>query len=305
VHLLGNMVFLLAFGPYVEDVFGRLLFVVLYLGAGMVGSQTGGAGYVFCYGASGAISGVMGAYLVRFRNRPLALLNVPSVWFPVLRVEVSVPASAFLLFELAKDLRGAWLGIPGVGWGAHIGGFAFGVLFAGLLGLTRIEKNVIDPGIEARLTFREHPAVERSFALRTKGLAEAAHHTVEAALVGQPWNVALLREAYDAAVAAGALGRAGTHATRLVGQLGARSDSDDARETRLFIQEAREALGAALPARFHFAAGDSLERQGQTAQALLLYEGLAGHPEAAVARRAAARQARLRARTDLVWQQCA
>ena len=105
--------------------------------------------------------------------------------------------------------------------------------------------------------------------------------------------MAVLREAYDAAVAFGALDRAATHATRLVALLGARGDADHLRETLLFIQEAREALGAALPARFHFAAGDSLERQGQTAQALLLYEGLTGHPESAIARRAAVRHARL------------
>jgi hypothetical protein len=64
----------------------------------------------------------------------------------------------------------------------------------------------------------------------------------------------------------------------------------------LLIREAREALGAALPARFHFAAGDSLERQGQTVQALLLYERLTGHPEAPVARCAATRLARLEAK---------
>jgi hypothetical protein len=118
---------------------------------------------------------------------------------------------------------------------------------------------------------------------------------VEAALALEPENMAVLREAYDAAVAAGALDRAGTHATRLVGRLGAWRDPDRLWETLQFIQEAREALGAALPGRFLFAAGDSLERQGQTAQAVLLYEGLAGHREARLARRAAARLARLEA----------
>ena len=264
MHLVGNMVFLLAFGPYVEDVFGRVLFAVLYLGSELFGPGNPGS-YVFCYGASGAISGVMGAFLVRFANRRLALLYLPSLWLPMLRVKVAVPAYGFLLVGLAMDVRGAWLGTPGIGWWAHICGFVFGVVFAGVLRLSRIEERVIDPRIEASLTFRQHPAVLRSFALRTGGRAEAAHRTVEAALGGEPGNMAVLREAYDAAVAAGALDRAGTHATRVVALLGARNDPDHLRETLLFIQEARETLGVALPARFHFAAGDSLERQGQTA----------------------------------------
>ena len=300
MHLVGNMVFLLAFGPYVEDVFGRVLFAILYLGSELFGGLPGNPGsYTYSYGASGAISGVMGAFLVRFANRRLVLLNVPSLWLPLLRVKVAVPASGFLLYGLAMDVRGAWLGTPGIGWWAHIGGFAFGVTFAGVLRLTRIEERVIAPRIEASLTLREHPAVLRSFALRMGGRAEAAHRTVEAALAREPENVAVLREAYDAAVAAGALDRAGTHATRLVGRLGAWRDPDRLRETLAFILEAREALGAALPGRFLFAAGDSLERQGQTAQAVLLYEGLTGHPEARLARRAAARLARLEAPRSL------
>ena len=160
MHLVGNMVFLLAFGPYVEDVFGRVLFAVLYLGSELFGSLGENPGsYAFCYGASGAISGVMGAFLVRFANRRLVLLNVPSLWLPMLRVKVAVPAYGFLLVGLAMDVRGAWLGTPGIGWWAHIGGFVFGVMFAGVLRLTRIEERVIDPRIEASLTLRQHPAV--------------------------------------------------------------------------------------------------------------------------------------------------
>jgi membrane associated rhomboid family serine protease len=297
-HLLGNMIFLVAFAPYLEDVYGRVLFLALYLGAGafsgLLTVATHWGSYTFCYGASGAISGVMGAFLVRFGTRRLTLVNIPSLWLPVLRVTVSAPACVFLLLSFALDVRGAMLGIRGVGWWAHIGGFVFGVLFAGVLRLSRIEQRFINPRIEAGLTLRAHPAVERSSALRAKGLRQAARRAVESALVEQPRNPDVLREAYDAAVAAGALDRAGTHATRLVALPGRRTGPEDLKETLLFIEEVRATFGAALPARFCFAAGDSLERQRQPGEALRLYEEPRCHPEVPVARRAAARGALLR-----------
>ena len=296
-HLLGNMVFLLAFGPFLEDVYGRFLFAMLYLCATFASAALGNAShygtYVCSFGASGAISGVMGAFLVRLGSRRLSLLGIPTLWLPVLRVRVSVPAYVFLLLSFVWDIRGALRGIPGIGWWAHIGGFLFGAFFAGALHLTRIEKRLVNPGIEARLSLHQHPAVEKSFALRTKGRFESALRAVEAALAEQPHNLTILREAYDACVAAGRLERAGTHATRVLGLLATRSAPDDLRETVLFIEEAETTLGSTLPARFYFSAGDCLERQGQDGRALLFYEGLANDLEAPIARRGAVRRARL------------
>jgi membrane associated rhomboid family serine protease len=297
LHLLFNMLFFVAFAPYLEDVYGRSLFLALYLGSGAscslltVAAHRGS--YSFGYGASGAVCGVMGAFLVRFATRRLTLLNIPSLWLPVLRVTFSAPACVFLLFGFALNVRGAMLGIRGVGWWAHIGGFVFGVLFAAVLRLTRIEQRFIHPWIEASLTLRPNPAVDKSSTLRAKGLRQAARRTVEAALIEHARDPDVLREAYDAAVAAGARERAGTHATRLVALYGRRTDPEGLKDALLFIEEARASLGAALPARFYFAAGDTLERQGQAGEALRLYEGLLSHAEVGVAGRAAARRARL------------
>jgi hypothetical protein len=296
-HLLGNMLFLLAFGPFLEDVYGRPLFALLYLGSGVVWGLAVNAGcpgsFATSFGASGAISGVMGAFLVRFATRRLNLLSIPALWLPMVRVRVSVPTCGYLLFWLATNIRGVWLGIPGIAWGAHILGFAFGVLFAGVLKLTRIEEHLIDPLIEASLTLIQHPAVGRAFACRLAGRPEAAHRVIKAALAEAPENLDVLREAYDDAVAAGYLAQAGAHATRLVARLGAQSGPDGVAEMVCFVEEARATLGAALPTRFYLVAGDCLERHGQKAQALLLYEGLANHPDAQTAQRATARQARV------------
>ena len=297
LHLLFNMVFFVAFAPYLEDVYGRALFLALYLGSGAAGGLAVVAAhrgsYGFCLGASGAISGIMGAFLVRFATRRLTLLTSPpcgspccgshsprqpwSSWSSPLSWTCTAPCSQF-----------------GIRSWAHIGGFVFGVVFAGVLRQGRIEQRFIHPLIEASLTLRSHPAVEKSSALRAKGLRQAARRAVEAALVVQPLHPDILREAYDAAVADGALERAGTHATRLAALLGRRTDPGGPERDAPLHRGSPGVAGAALPARFYFAAGDTLERQGQVGEALRLYEGLLSHPEVPVALRAAARLGRLR-----------
>jgi membrane associated rhomboid family serine protease len=131
LHLGGNMLFLWIFGDNIEDYAGPLVYVVFYLVAGLVGSlaQTVSdpTSPIPSLGASGAISGVLGAYLVLFpRNRVTAF---------VFRFLVQIPALlaigmwiALQVFSSLADPTGA----GGVAYLAHIGGFAVGAL-TGLL----------------------------------------------------------------------------------------------------------------------------------------------------------------------------
>jgi membrane associated rhomboid family serine protease len=135
-HLLGNMLFLWIFGNNVEDALGRLRFLVFYLLGGLAATalQTfvtlsfAGelAGEIPNVGASGAISAVLGAYLV--------LLPRAKVLTLIVFVLRELPAAFFLLFWFAFQLLdgGASLLHPeeggGVAFFAHIGGFAFGAL---------------------------------------------------------------------------------------------------------------------------------------------------------------------------------
>jgi membrane associated rhomboid family serine protease len=127
-HLVGNMLFLWVFGNNIEDRRGRLGFATFYLAAGLIATavQYGvdPRSTVPIVGASGAIAGVMGAYLV---------------WFPNARIKTLVILGPVLFRKIkAKWLLVVWFAMQfrfsdhAVAYAAHIGGFVFGVL-AGLL----------------------------------------------------------------------------------------------------------------------------------------------------------------------------
>jgi membrane associated rhomboid family serine protease len=131
LHLGGNMLFLWIFGDNVEHRAGPLLYLVAYLAAGLVGSLaqvlSSPSSPIPSLGASGAISGVLGAYLILFpRNRVTAFVVRFLVQIPAL-VAIGMWIALQVLSSLADPT-----GTGGVAYMAHIGGFATGVL-AGLL----------------------------------------------------------------------------------------------------------------------------------------------------------------------------
>jgi len=133
LHLLGNMLFLYVFGNNVEDRLGRLKYLLFYLGCGYVATY----GFsVFApgsstplVGASGAIAGVLGAYLVLFPRARIWSLLTFLFFLPVRLPAWLVLGSWFVLQYLY--FRGAGLaGGSGVAYGAHVIGFIVGVLVA-------------------------------------------------------------------------------------------------------------------------------------------------------------------------------
>ena len=133
LHLVGNMWYLWIFGDNIEDRLGHLRFLVFYLLAGIVAAllhyALNQASWVPTVGASGAIAGVLGAYLVTFpRARVIALVPL----FPFFQV-MALPAVLVLgLWFVMQFFSGALslgnTGGGGVAWWAHIGGFAFGLI---------------------------------------------------------------------------------------------------------------------------------------------------------------------------------
>lgn len=134
MHLLGNMLFLYVFGDNVEDYFGHAEYLIFYLFCGVM---AGCIHVLFnlhsslpALGASGAISGVMGAYAVLFpRARVLMLFLIFLIPIPALLVL----GYWFVLQFLSGIGEFGAANAGGVAWWAHIGGFLVGVLVAGVV----------------------------------------------------------------------------------------------------------------------------------------------------------------------------
>jgi len=133
-HVGFNMLYLWVFGANIEDKLGPVRFILFYLGAGVVAALsfvvTEPNGEIPLVGASGAVAGVLGAYMVAYpRARVLTLIWV----FFFVRL-VWLPAIIFLgfwfvlqLFSGLPDFTGE--GASGIAYVAHIGGFIFGLIF--------------------------------------------------------------------------------------------------------------------------------------------------------------------------------
>lgn len=130
-HLLGNLLFLWVFGPNVEDVLGRVRYLGFYVASGIAAaaaqtllSLAQGDPLMPMVGASGAIAGVMAAYMVFF-PRARVLTAIPILFF--IRI-VHLPAAFFIGLWFVLQLLYAFLGGlgSGVAFFAHVGGFVFG-----------------------------------------------------------------------------------------------------------------------------------------------------------------------------------
>jgi membrane associated rhomboid family serine protease len=276
-HLLGNMLFLFVTGPFVEDVFGRVLFAGLYFLSGFAALAAHVAHFrnatTPLIGASGAIAGVMGAFLVRYSTRRIRMLFMPL--FPLTRPRFTFGLPAFVILPL-------WFGEQfwyanhagdesGVAFWAHVGGFAFGAAFAAALKLGGAENRWIHPAIEKELTLAQNPRLERALDARLKGNLPLARRDVAAVLAVEPMNPDAWRESFEVARAADDPAEMGRSAARLV-ELYARADERD-----LLVEILREVSAAVegpLPAKVFLLAGSYLEKRNEWDLALEAYDGM-------------------------------
>ena len=144
-HLIGNMVYLWVFGNNIEDRLGHFKFIIFYLACGALAALCqwfiGMDSAIPSLGASGAISGILGAYLIRF---PQALVNT-FIFLGIFITTIKVRAWILIGFYIVQNvisgvvdlLRAAYMTMEtgGVAYWAHIGGFVFGLILGPLLGL--------------------------------------------------------------------------------------------------------------------------------------------------------------------------
>ncbi|MEL6459401.1 MAG: rhomboid family intramembrane serine protease [Cyanobacteria bacterium J06641_2] len=144
-HLIGNMVYLWVFGNNIEDRLGHFKFIIFYLACGALAALCqwfiGMDSAIPSLGASGAISGILGAYIIRF---PQALVNT-FVFLGIFITTLRIPAWILIGFYIVQNVISGVVDLQraanmtmetgGVAYWAHIGGFVFGLILGPLLGL--------------------------------------------------------------------------------------------------------------------------------------------------------------------------
>lgn len=159
-HLFGNMLFLYIFGDNIEDIFGHLGYLIFYLGCGLVAAFAYILVNVYAplisyiigiplvsdltsgvLGASGAISGVLGAYLVLFPRAKILSL----IFYVILPIPAFIFLGVWFLLQWVYWVTDIF---SGVAYFAHIGGFIAGMILALVFGLRRKKMR------DARLSFR-------------------------------------------------------------------------------------------------------------------------------------------------------
>lgn len=134
MHLLGNLLYLWIFGDNIEYVLGHLRYFVFYIvvgvGAALMQVVFFPESQIPMVGASGAISGVLGAYLLKFPLNRVSILFFFIIFIKVIKVPAIIAISLWILFQVYNVYFSGMenLGQGGVAWFAHIGGFVSGFI---------------------------------------------------------------------------------------------------------------------------------------------------------------------------------
>lgn len=136
LHIGSNMLFLWVFGDNVEGHLPPLMYLFLYLGAGIVGSLAqyfmNPTSTIPMLGASGAVAGALGAYFTLFPHHKIKTLVILPIFITIIEISAVFMLGYWILLQLISGAGS--VGLPadqgGVAYFAHIGGFAFGYIFA-------------------------------------------------------------------------------------------------------------------------------------------------------------------------------
>jgi membrane associated rhomboid family serine protease len=273
LHLLGNMWFLLLCGINLENKWGRAVFLGFYLSAGVVAAlayKVFAGGSLPLIGASGAIAGAMGAFLVSF-----ARTRIKFVWIPIVKVVTfTAPAYVMLPLWLATQVLWAWLdrgGRGGVAYVAHIGGFLYGVAFAGALRLSGLERR-LDLAVEGTVSVTQDPEILRAAELTDAGKAAEAIAVLEAFAAQHPASIDAQLEALRAAKVADDRPRElGAYARLVSLYLG---EGHGATAIDLYLEMRQLGLHHELPADLRRRLAGFALKASRVADALGIYEGI-------------------------------
>jgi membrane associated rhomboid family serine protease len=163
MHLIGNMLYMWIFADNIEDDLGKTKFIIFYLAAGAAAALTqvylNVNSTVPMVGASGAISGVLGAYLIRYpRNKVLVLIPL-GIFTQLLKIPALFVLGFWFILQFISSAGSSSEG-GGVAYGAHIGGFVFGAAVMFFFGNFLIPKKAFFKALNEKDGKKKNPWIE-------------------------------------------------------------------------------------------------------------------------------------------------
>lgn len=261
MHLIFNMWFFWLAGCNIEDRWGRVIFPLFYLSAGAVAALAHKAAapqsIVPLIGASGAIAGAMGAFLVKFAKTKIRFLIIYFLRWKFFDAPAFLMLPLWLLSQIFYGLM-----LPGEGGGvafwAHVGGFVYGVAFAMGMKITGLEEKV-DKAIEGQVSVQQLPEILQASELIDAGKPNEAIDLLEKFAMKQPSNIDAQLEMLRAAKIGQDAAREKRAYIRLIGLYMQQSAPDTA--IQLYEEMQQQALDGEVPAPLRLRLARHLEKQ--------------------------------------------
>jgi membrane associated rhomboid family serine protease len=190
LHIIGNMWFLWLAGGILEDTWGRMIYPAFYLIAGVLAFQVHAMVNVGSFtptiGASGAIAGLMGAFLVRFPTTKIEMGYLLFFRFYRFKMAAYWLLPLWLVMEI---FYGSVFGqSSGVAHWAHIGGFAFGALIAVAIRKSGLEQ-MAEKGIQDKISWVSHPLLAEASEQMEKEQLDQAAASLQKLLLEKPDSI--------------------------------------------------------------------------------------------------------------------
>ena len=149
MHLIGNMTYLYIFGDNVEEILGRKQFLFFYFFTGICAALAQALfdpmSTIPMVGASGAIAGVLGAYLVLFPSAKIKVFFWFIIFFKIFKIRAFIVLGGWLIFQFIS-FSGNEVGSGGIAYVAHITGFMSGIILISLLKKNKINVRKLSKG---------------------------------------------------------------------------------------------------------------------------------------------------------------
>jgi membrane associated rhomboid family serine protease len=273
LHLIGNMWFLWLAGAVLEDTWGRMIYPAFYIIAGILAFQVHAMVNVGSFtptiGASGAIAGLMGAFLVRFPTTKIEMGYLLLFRFYKFKMAAYWLLPLWLLTEV---LYGSVSGqSSGVAHWAHVGGFAFGALIAVAVQKTGLEQ-MAEQGIQEKISWVSHPLLADASEQIEKKEFDLAVASLQKLLLEKPDSIDAYRMLQRIYWQKGDLPAQCDALVKLLGLEIKANDGEGALQT---FQDFRNAGGEKLPASLWLEFCRSLETQPDISLAVEEYLELA------------------------------